>query len=100
MLASFLWFACGALCVTGIVRLGPHRLIGPRPHSRGRRAWLERGAARLPDPEFLARIERIEAEVAHERLTGERLPLYTRDAVAEARRALRPTFGISIRVRE
>ena len=100
MLSSFLWFACGALCVAGIGRLGPHRLIGPRPHARGRRAWIERGAARLPDPQFLARIEQIEAEVAHERLTGEKLPLYTRDAVAQARRALRPGFGIGIRVRD
>ena len=30
---------------------------------------------------------------------GERRPLYSREAVAEAKRALRPGFGIVIRVR-
>ena len=97
--SSLFWFACGACCATALLHLNLRRLRAQRrPAPRSRRAWLERDAMRLPDPELAARIARIEAEVIEERLGARRRPLWSRDAIALARRDLRPT--IQLRMKE
>ena len=96
--SSLFWFACGAFCASALLHLNLRRLRARRrPAPRGRRAWLERDAMRLPDPDLAARIARIEAEVIEERLGGERRPLWTREALALARRDLRPAIQLRMK---
>ena len=103
MLSSALWFAAGACCAWVVMRARPRRQARRRAGTdtaapaRTRRAWLERDAALLPDPEFIARLAQIEAELAHEHLTGERRPRVTRRPKERAQGALAPIVKMRMR---
>ena len=98
--SSLFWFACGAFCASALLHLNLRRLRARRrPAPRGRRAWLERDAMRLPDPDLAARIARIEAEVIEEHLAwlAGSLAGQTREALALARRDLRPAIQLRMK---
>ena len=102
MLTSLLFFLAGSVCGALLLRRADlprrPRLLG-RPRSR--RAWLDRAStmgAALPDPALL---EHEPLDFTSESDASPVIPRErTRRLLDEARRALRPGFGISVRVRE
>ena len=102
MLTSLLWFLVGSLCGALLLRrAGRPRAPRMLAHPRSRRAWLDRASslgAALPDP---ALAERATFDFANESDAPPAIPRErTRQLLAEARRAIRPGFGIRVRVRE
>ena len=100
MLTSLSMFLAGSLFAALLLRRRDRvpRLLA---HPRSRRAWLDRAStlgAALPDP---AVAEREPLDFASESDSAPAIPRErTRQLLDEARRALRPGFGIRVRVRE
>jgi len=101
MLTSLFWFLAGSLCAAALLRRASlsrePRMLRPRT----RRAWLDRSStmgAALPDPALL---DREPLDFASESDLAPALPRErTRQLLDDARRAMRPGFGITVRVRE
>ena len=101
MLTSLFWFLAGSLCAAALLRRASlsrePRMLRPRT----RRAWLDRSStmgAALPDPALL---EREPLDFASESDASPVIPRErTRLLLDEARRALRPGFGVRVRVRD
>ena len=101
MLTSLFWFLAGSLCAAALLRRASLSREPRMPRPRTRRAWLDRSStmgAALPDPAFL---EHERLDFASENDGSPAVPRErTRQLLDDARRALRPGFGIRVRMRE